>query len=233
MHIAHDYTFANGIGTGARQNLTPPEKQVTMMMATVNASAFQLPDWLIEYEKTIANTNMNLNTDEDKMKVAIEVSRQSVLRKTGGPFGCAIFEVSEDGKSSKLFCLGSNLVTSANNCTLHGEMVAIQVGCARMNSFTFAKKSPSCSGNFELFTSCEPCAMCLGAILWSGVRRVVCGAGKADAESIGFAEGPVFQQSYKYMEDNGVKVVKGVLREEAASVLQLYQAQGNAIYNGK
>ena len=75
--------------------------------------------------------------------------------------------------------------------------------------------------------------MCLGAILWSGVRRVVCGAGKADAESIGFAEGPVFQQSYKYMEDNGVKVVKGVLREEAASVLQLYQAQGNAIYNGK
>ena len=116
MHIAHDYTFANGIGTGARQNLTPPEKQVTMMMATVNASAFQLPDWLIEYEKTIANTNMNLNTDEDKMKVAIEVSRQSVLRKTGGPFGCAIFEVSEDGNSSKLFCLGSNLVTSANNC---------------------------------------------------------------------------------------------------------------------
>ena len=56
--------------------------------------------------------------------------------------------------------------------------------------------------------------------------------GKADAESIGFAEGPVFQQSYKYMEDNRVRVVKDVLREEAASVLQLYQAQGNAIYNG-
>ena len=52
------------------------------------------------------------------MKIAIEVSKQSVIRKTGGPFGCAIFQISEDEKSSKLFCLGSNLVTSANNCML-------------------------------------------------------------------------------------------------------------------
>ena len=98
-----------------------------------NASSFELPEWLVEYENTckginfnnnddgnniVVNNNNKLKTDEEKMKIAIEVSKQSVIRKTGGPFGCAIFQISEDEKSSKLFCLGSNLVTSANNCML-------------------------------------------------------------------------------------------------------------------
>ena len=98
-----------------------------------NVSSFELPPWLVEYENTCkgidfnnndddnnddVNNNNKLKTDEEKMKIAIEVSKQSVIRKTGGPFGCAIFQISEDEKSSKLFCLGSNLVTSANNCML-------------------------------------------------------------------------------------------------------------------
>ena len=96
-----------------------------------NVSSFELPPWLVEYENTCKGIDFNnnddddnnvvnkkLKTDEEKMKIAIEVSKQSVIRKTGGPFGCAIFQISEDEKSSKLFCLGSNLVTSANNCML-------------------------------------------------------------------------------------------------------------------
>ena len=117
--------------------------------------------------------------------------------------------------------------------TLHGEMVAIQVGCKRLGDFSFANKTCKSTGKFELFTSCEPCAMCLGAILWSGVKRVVCGASKVDAENIGFHEGPVFEQSYKYMTDHGVAIEREVLRKEAADVLNMYADQGNAIYNGK
>ena len=97
-----------------------------------NVSSFELPPWLVEYENTCKGIDFNnndddnnnvvnnkkLKTDEEKMKIAIEVAKQSVIRKTGGPFGCAIFQISEDEKSSKLFCLGSNLVTSANNCML-------------------------------------------------------------------------------------------------------------------
>ena len=96
-----------------------------------NVSSFELPPWLVEYENTCKGIDFNnndddnnnvvnnkLKTDEEKMKIAIEVSKQSVIRKTGGPFGCAIFQISEDEKSSKLFCLGSNLVTSAINCML-------------------------------------------------------------------------------------------------------------------
>jgi tRNA(Arg) A34 adenosine deaminase TadA len=83
----------------------------------------------------------------------------------------------------------------------------------------------------ELVTSCEPCAMCLGAILWSGVKRVVCGAAREDATRLSFEEGPVFPASYRYLEERGVTIVRGVLREEARAVLEMYRGRG-PVYNG-
>jgi tRNA(Arg) A34 adenosine deaminase TadA len=94
------------------------------------------------------------------------------------------------------------------------------------------QKSSSRQRKFELFTSCEPCAMCLGATLWSGVARIVCGATKDDAQSIGFDEGPVFEESYRHLERAGIKVTRNVLRAEAAKVLQRYGGGGcGPIYN--
>mmetsp|Transcript_22158 Transcript_22158/g.40679 ORF Transcript_22158/g.40679 Transcript_22158/m.40679 type:complete len:308 (-) Transcript_22158:59-982(-) len=83
---------------------------------------------------------------------------------------------------------------------------------------------------FELFTSCEPCAMCLGATLWSGVSRIVCGATKTDAQAIGFDEGPVYEQSYEHLEKCGVAVTRNVMSDEAAKVLRRYGNEG-LIYN--
>jgi tRNA(Arg) A34 adenosine deaminase TadA len=84
----------------------------------------------------------------------------------------------------------------------------------------------------ELVTSCEPCAMCLGATLWSGVRRLVYGAGREDAARLHFDEGPVFPQSYHYLEERGITIVRNLLRDEAVAVLGEYQAQSGTIYNG-
>src|SRR3954462_5000499 len=84
----------------------------------------------------------------------------------------------------------------------------------------------------ELVTSCEPCAMCLGATLWSGVRRLVYGATREDAARLQFDEGPVFPESYRYLESRGIEVVRGVLRDEAAEVLERYRAKSGPIYNG-
>jgi tRNA(Arg) A34 adenosine deaminase TadA len=83
-----------------------------------------------------------------------------------------------------------------------------------------------------MFSSCEPCAMCLGATLWSGVERLVCGAARDDASRLDFEEGPVFPESYKYLEDRGIEIVRNVLRDEAKSVLELYRATGGRVYNG-
>ena len=87
--------------------------------------------------------------------------------------------------------------------------------------------------NYEyiLCTSCEPCCMCLGGVMWSGVTELVCSAAKDDAEKIGFNEGPVFPESYKQLEDMGIRVVKGVLRAEGAAILEQYGREG-VIYNG-
>ena len=179
-----------------------------------------LPDWI----DSVVDGSRQYRTDKEKMDLAIELSRQNVLHGTGGPFGAAIF----DRGSGQLLGIGVNRVVPSNNSTLHGEIVAIMMAEKSQNSFTLA------SGNSgrELVTSCEPCAMCLGAILWSGVNRVVCGATSEDARAIGFDEGPVFPESYEYLQTKGIEVVREVDRDKARSVLVNYAAGGGAIYNG-
>lgn len=181
----------------------------------------QYPEWVSH----IVNWEKLYSTDQEKMQLAIQMSRENVLANTGGPFGAAIFERS----TGKLVAVGMNLVVPLNNCTLHGEMVAFMMAQARLKCFTLS------APNFpehELFTSCAPCAMCLGATLWSGVTRMVYGANRADAMRFQFDEGPVFPESYKYLEERGIEIVQGFLREEAASVLALYVEKSGLIYNG-
>src|SRR5213075_1983235 len=105
----------------------------------------------------------------------------------------AVFEA----QSGRLVSVGMNSVVRLNNCTLHGEMVAFMMAQQRLKSFTLS--APGMPVH-ELFTSCEPCAMCLGATLWSGVKRVAYGATRDDATKLNFEEGPVFPASYKYLE---------------------------------
>lgn len=163
--------------------------------------------------------------DRDRMRVAIEVARENVLQKTGGPFGAAIFE--EPG--GLLVSVGMNLVVPLQNSTLHAEIVAFMMAQARRASYTLgAEGMPA----HVLYTSCEPCAMCLGATLWSGVTRVVWSATREDANRISFDEGPVFAESYAYLRARGLEFEGGVLRDEGREALQLYRQQGGIIYNG-
>ena len=181
----------------------------------------EYPPWVadvIDFERTY-------KLDDDKMRLAITVSRENVDRGTGGPFGAAIYE----RESGKLVAVGMNCVVRLNNCTLHGEMVAFMMAQQRVGSFTL--NAPALPVH-ELFTSCEPCAMCLGATLWSGVRRVVYGAGREDASRLNFEEGPVFPESYTYLEDRGITIQRNFLRAEARAVLELYRAKSGKIYNG-
>jgi len=164
-------------------------------------------------------------TDEERMRLAIALSRENVEHGTGGPFGAAIFE----RESGRLVAVGMNSVVRLSNCTLHGEMVAFMMAQRRLGSFTL--NAPNLPAH-ELVTSCEPCAMCLGATLWSGVRRVVFGATREDAAQLQFDEGPVFPESYRYLEERGIEIVRGVLHDDAAAVLERYRARSGAIYNG-
>jgi len=178
------------------------------------------PDWV----DSVVDWERSYRTDKERMRLAISVARENVERGTGGPFGAGIFEA-----SGRLLAVGMNSVVRLNNCTLHGEMMAFMMAQQRVGSFTL--NAPHLPVH-ELFTSCEPCAMCLGATLWSGVQRVVYGAARQDASRLHFEEGPVFPESYQYLEERGIRIVRNVLRDEARAVLEMYRARGGKIYNG-
>jgi len=181
----------------------------------------EYPGWV----DVVVDWDRPYESREERMRVAIDVARENVERGSGGPFGAAIFQA----ETGKLVSVGMNSVVRLNNCALHGEMVAFMMAQQRVRSFTLA--APHLPAH-ELHTSCEPCAMCLGATLWSGVRRVVYGATRDDASRLDFEEGPVFPESYRYLEDRGIEIVRQVLRDDARAVLELYRQKSGKIYNG-
>lgn len=183
--------------------------------------AVTLPSWV----PASVSYGRECRTDDERMRLAIRLARENVTHGTGGPFGAAVFE----RDSGRLVAVGVNGVVRLNNATAHAEMVALQLAQRRVVSYTLGGDGQPAH---ELFTSCAPCAMCLGAVLWSGVTRLVCGAGRADAERIDFDEGPVFAESYAYLRARGIEIVTELLREEACAVLDEYKAKGGVVYNG-
>ncbi len=190
-------------------------------MRTVPPVVVDAPAWLpaaVPWDQPLA-------TDGERMALAIELSRLNVVRGTGGPFGAVVVE----RRSGLVVGAGVNSVVRLNNAALHAEVTALMFAQSRLGTFSLgAEGLPA----HELVSSCEPCAMCLGATLWSGVTRLVFGASRDDAIALAFDEGPVFPESYAYLESRGVEIVREVMRKEAAAVLELYRRQGGPIYNG-
>lgn len=179
-----------------------------------------LPDWMSE----LVTYGQGYPDLEDRMRLAIELARRNVQRSGGGPFGAAVFE----RDSGRLVGAGVNLVVPLNNSVLHAETVAFMDAEQRLGSYTLAADGMPAH---ELVTTCEPCAMCLGATLWAGARRIIYGATRADAAELRFDEGPVFPQSYAYLEARGISIVAELLRAEARAVFELYRDRRGPIYN--
>lgn len=189
--------------------------------STKAVSPFTLPPWA---EVSARQQKQPLISPEDRMAYVIRLARENVERGTGGPFGAAVFEA----KTGTLVSVGVNIVVLANCSHCHAEMVAIANAQKRLKTFDL---SASGRPEYELVTSCEPCAMCYGAIPWSGVQRVVCGARGKDAEAIGFDEGPKRKDWASALSARNITVIQNVRRKEAVAVLQEYKKRGGRIYN--
>lgn len=164
-----------------------------------------LPAWIDE----LLAEGERYETDEQKVALAIELARRNVVEQTGGPFGAAVFAAGNDHPCG----VGVNIVERSHNSILHAEVVAYMHAEAKLGSHDL-------SGH-ELFASAEPCAMCLGATHWACVDRLVFAAMREDAQAVGYDEGPVFPESYAYLEARGLRVVRGLLRDESRDVLRL------------
>jgi tRNA(Arg) A34 adenosine deaminase TadA len=156
--------------------------------------------------------------------VLFRSARRNVVNGTGGPFAAAIFSRRDGG----MIAVGLNSVLRLKSSVMHAEMQAVMRAQRRLATHTLRQPDP---GGYELFSSCEPCAMCLGGIFWSGLRRLVCAAPAAAARAIGFDEGPVFPESYAYLKNAGIEVRCGVLSEEAERVFESYRVKGGPVYN--
>ena len=177
----------------------------------VTAAEIRLPAWLVAMPLPAAPAS-----DEACMRLAIAAADQNVARSTGGPFGaCLRLEA-----TGEVIGVGVNLAMTSGNPVLHAETVAISLAAKRLAE----------AGGVSLFTSCEPCIMCLGASHWSRIGRIVSAATKADAEAVGFSEGAGTAELRAEMTARGVVFQDGFLRTEGAAVLRAYAEQGGEIY---
>ena len=134
------------------------------------------------------------------MRRAIQISVENVRDGKGGPFGAVVV------RDNAIIAEGSNLVTGTNDPTAHAEVVAIRNACAALGQFQLA--------NCDLYTSCEPCPMCLGAIYWARPARIFYGGTHKDAAAAGFDDSFIYQQMRVPVEQRHIPMTQ-ILHEEA------------------
>lgn len=178
-----------------------------------------LPDWLDGFVQAWHDP---LETVEQRMCLAVALADENVRQHTGGPFGAIVVEQG----SGRLLGVGVNLVTRLELSLAHAEMVAVSLAQSAAGNWNLGA-----SAKTQLVTSCEPCAMCFGAVPWSGVSSIVWGALREDAEAAGFDEGDKPRDWIKSLQSRGIETVGGVLRTEAAAVLKRYAGRDGAIYH--
>jgi len=162
---------------------------------------------------------------EARMRFVLALARENVAHG-GGPFAAAVFERA----GGRLLGAGANRVVASHCSAAHAEILALSLAQARAGTHDLgAAGLPAC----ELVASAEPCAMCLGAVIWSGVRGLVCGATGDDVVALGFDEGPRPADWTAELQSRGIVVATGLLRDEAREILRAYRAGGGPIYNAR
>lgn len=178
-----------------------------------------LPAWLDEY---VDCWKEPLDTVDQRMRLAVALASENVKHRTGGPFGAIVVE---DG-TGRLLGAGVNLVTTLDLSMAHAEMVAVSLAQSALGHWNLGAGRGA-----QLVTSCEPCAMCFGAVPWSGVKSIVWGARREDAEAAGFDEGDKPADWVESLQRRGIRTQGGVLHKEAVAVLARYARKNGAIYH--
>jgi len=186
----------------------------------LSAPALRLPAWVRPF---LRRQPGRFADAESRMRLAIALAAENGARGTGGPFGAVVFERAR----GRVVAVGVNRVEPSGCSHAHAEMLALALAQRAVGTWNLA--APGLPRH-ELVSSGEPCAMCFGAIPWSGVTALVCGARAADAEAIGFDEGAKPARWIAALERRGIAVTRDVLRAEARTVLAAYAAAGRTIY---
>lgn len=148
------------------------------------------------------------------MARAIQLALENVASGRGGPFGAVIV------KDGAAIAEGSNRVTATNDPTAHAEMLAIRAACAKLGAFDLQ--------GYEIYASCEPCPMCLGAIYWARLSRVYFAAADADAANAGFDDSSIYRELSLPRAQRKIPMIQ-MMREEALAAFQAWKEKADKI----
>jgi tRNA(Arg) A34 adenosine deaminase TadA len=174
-----------------------------------------LPPWIGD----VADTNRRYQSDEERVGLAIELSRQNVDRGGGGPFGAAVF----NSHSGRLVAVGVNRVEPQSCSVAHAEMMVIMIAQQRLSRHRLNEDG----GHYVLATSSQPCCQCYGASVWAGIDELLIGARSEDVEELTeFDEGPLPADWIGELARRNIVVRRDILRDQAREVLATYGASG-------
>lgn len=149
------------------------------------------------------------------MRLAIEIATDGVKKKGTGPFGAVIV------KGGELVGIGTNNVTRGLDPTAHAEICAIRDACLRLRTFSLS--------GLEIYTSCEPCPMCMGAIYWARLDKVYYGATRADAAKINFDDHHFYEEIKKHPKDRKIPMNQ-IMREECIKIFDAWTSLDEKVH---
>ena len=183
-----------------------------------------LPDWL---KAELPDLPKTLPTHEDRVRLVNLLADRNHREGNGGPFAAIVV----DSGTGALVSVGVNVVLSSGVSSMHAEVMALSLAQARIGTWDL---SADAGRSLEVVVNWRPCAMCYGAVLWSGVRSLVIAGSGPECETLtGFDEGPLPLDWRSQLEGRGVAVTDGVLRDEAIAVFAAYGSSDAVVYNAR
>lgn len=191
---------------------------------SVSHLTLALPDWAVA---ALRELPARLPTLEERMAAVIEFSRQNFRRNTGGPFAAGVFE----RDSGRLVVIGVNRVVAHNCSSAHAEVMALSLAQQRLGTYDLG--GPGLPAH-QLVVNWRPCAMCYGAVLWSGVRSLVIAGEGPELEAItGFDEGPIHPDWRGELSKRGIGLIEDIMRREALEAYREFSAAERPVYNAR
>ena len=183
----------------------------------------RLPDWVVPF---VDGYEGPLATSADRMALVHQLADRNHQAGNGGPFAAVV----ADPATGELISVGVNVVLSSGLSSSHAEVTAISLAQVAVGSWDLAGSRPG----LELVVNWRPCAMCFGAVLWSGVQRlVVAGDGPELEQLTGFDEGPVVADWAEQLARRGIEVEQDVLRDGALATYTAYSRSRALVYNAR
>ncbi|MGI6657019.1 MAG: nucleoside deaminase [Desulfobulbus sp.] len=183
-----------------------------------------LPDWCTEELHALPKY---LPTLAERMSAVLRFARLNTEHKSGGPFAAGVFE----RESGRLVSLGVNRVVPLSCSSAHAEIMALSLAQSALGTYDLG--GPGCPAH-QLVVNWSPCAMCFGAVLWSGIRSlVIAGSDKAMEQITGFDEGPLPAEWRLALAEREIELIEGLMREESLHDFRAFAATAPEIYNGR